>query len=228
MAKILLVEDHETYAETVADGLQAHRFIVEIAATGQEAIERITVVGYDLIIVDWELPDISGLLVVKKVREHRIAVPIIMLTGKASVEEKTEGINAGADDYITKPFDFGEFVARINAALRRSAGGVSHILKVSDLELDPVKYQISRGGQSVHVSPMDFALLEFLMRHPGQVFSAQALMSRVWHMDSDASTEGVRTAVRRIRKAIEKEGEEESILENVARVGYRIIEPRSS
>lgn len=221
MAKILLVEDNETFAATVVDGLNAHNFVVEVADCGQDALERLSIVGCDLLLVDWHLPDTSGLDIVKAVRRKGVKTPIIMLTACSSVDEKAEAINAGADDYVTKPFDNRELVARINAALRRASGGVSHELRVGNITLDPVKHTVHNNGSPVHLSPMDFSLLEFMMRNPGQVFSAQVLMSRVWHSDKDASTEGVRTSVRRIRKAIDTESGD-SAIENVSRVGYRL------
>ncbi len=221
MSKILLVEDNEIFADAVSDGLKAERFVVEIVHTGQEAIERLNLSSCDLAIIDWSLPDISGLSVVRELRAKGLSIPIIMLTGRNSVNDIAEGMDSGADDYVTKPFHMKELVARIHAALRRSNTAITKILQVGDLQMDPIKYIVTRRGVEIHISPTDFALLEFFMRNPGQVFSVQVLLSRVWHLDSGASSEGIRTAVRRLRKALDQEGEI-SVIENVARVGYRL------
>ena len=146
-----------------------------------------------------------------------------MLTGKGKVEDKEEGLDAGADDYLTKPFNMRELTARIRALLRRSPTPAGQSLKVGELELDPQKRLLRKSGVAVHVVPKDFAVLEFLMRYPGEVFSAEALLQRVWSFDSEASTDAVRTSIKRLRKALDDGSDEKnSCIENVRTLGYRL------
>ncbi len=139
------------------------------------------------------------------------------------MSDKETGLDAGADDYLTKPFDLRELVARIRAMLRRRTVAASSVLTYKLIELDPQSHKVTRAGQPVHVLPRDFALLEFLMRHPNEIFAVESLLLRVWESDSEASPEGLRVAVRRLRRALDtSEDLSESIIENVSRVGYRL------
>lgn len=146
-----------------------------------------------------------------------------MLTGKGEIEQKAQGLDSGADDYLTKPFNLKELAARVRSLLRRPKLANSNILTWGSLVLDPAKFEIMRNGEQLRLLPRDFALLEFLMRHPTQIFSAQALLDGVWQYDSDATPESLRVAIRRIRKVIdEKDDLDTSMIENIARVGYRM------
>jgi len=223
MSKILLIEDDQDLAAKIKDELTAERYTVEVSHDGAEACDLLRTFDYDLIISDWMLPGKSGVEIIRELRDRKKATPVLMLTGKSSIENKEEGMDTGADDYLTKPFQMRELSLRVRTLLRRASGGVSNMLSVGDLTMDPVKYTLTRSGTEIRLSPVDFALMEFLMRNPGQVFSAQTLLSRVWHYDSDASAEGLRAAVRRIRKAVDTvDDPTQSIIENVSRVGYRL------
>ncbi len=226
MAKILLVEDDQDLSMMVKAGLEGERHVVEIAYDGEEAMHLIKSEEYDVVVLDWQLPKLTGIEVLKNLRQMSKPVSVIMLTGKSGIDHKEEGIDTGADDYLTKPFDMRELHARLRALLRRPSGAsgmTGNCLKVADLELDPVKYRLTRAGKDIHLTPKDFALLEFFMRNPDHVFSVQTILSRVWSYESDASPEGLRAAIRRIRKAVDKNDDpSESIIENVARVGYRL------
>lgn len=226
MAKILLVEDDQDLSMMVKAGLEGERHVVDCAFDGDEAMHLLKSEEYDLVVLDWQLPKLSGLDVLKKLRQMGKSVSVIMLTGKSAIDHKEEGIDTGADDYLTKPFDMRELHARLRALLRRpggAAGVTGNCLVAGDLELDPVKYRVTRGGKDVHLTPKDFALLEFFLRNPDHVFSVQTILSRVWSYESDASPEGLRAAIRRIRKAVDiTDDPTESIIENVARVGYRL------
>jgi len=226
MAKILLVEDNIDLATIVADCLRSERHVVEAVADGKEAHDFLRVAEFDLVLMDWDLPGISGVEIIKQYRAGGGKTPIIMLTGKSSIDEKEQGFDVGADDYLPKPFDTRELVARVRALLRRQPTTNSNILKIADLELDPVKFRLTKAGQHVHLTPKDFALLEFFMRHPDEIFSPDQLIARVWDFDSEASSEGLRVAIRRIRKAIDSDDSADgSFIENIARVGYRLRMP---
>jgi len=226
MAKILLVEDDRDLSMMVKAGLEGERHVVETAFDGSEALHLLKTEEYDVVVLDWQLPELSGIEVLKKIRQTSKPVSVIMLTGKSGIDHKEEGMDTGADDYLTKPFDMRELHARLRALLRRPGGatGVTgNTLKIADLELDPVKYRLTRGDKDIHLTPKDFALLEFFMRNPDHVFSVQTILSRVWSYESDASPEGLRAAIRRIRKAVDiTDDPNNSIIENVARVGYRL------
>ncbi len=223
MAKILLVEDDEDLAVTVSDMLNDERHTVDTAHNGLDAMELLQNQTYEVIILDWNLPGMTGIEILKKFRAAGGGTPVIMLTGKGEIAEKEQGLDSGADDYLTKPFDLKELAARVRSLLRRPKLASSNVLTWGDLVLDPSKFEISRSGQQLRLLPRDFALLEFLMRHPTQIFSAQALLDGVWKYDSDATPESLRVAIRRIRKVIdERDDLDTSLIENISRVGYRM------
>ncbi len=227
MAKVLLVEDDLDLATTVVDALRDERYIVESAANGLDGANLLKLEEFDLIILDWDLPGKSGVEILKEFRATGKTTPIIMLTGKSTISNKAEGLETGADDYLTKPFDLRELKARLRALLRRASGAVGNQICVGDLVLDPAKYKITKAGNDLHLAPKDFALLEFFMRNPDQVFSVPTIMSRVWSYDSDASSEGLRSSIRRIRKVIDTgDDPADSMIENVARIGYRLKTPK--
>jgi two-component system phosphate regulon response regulator PhoB len=176
-----------------------------------------------VIILDWNLPGLSGVEICRRFRAMQGSTPILMLTGKTQPNEIEQGLDAGADDYLKKPFIMSELLARLRALSRRSGTVVSTVLKIRNIELDPVKHRVKKDGREVHLLPKDFSLLEFLMRHPDEIFSPEALLRRVWDLDAEASTESLRTAVRRIRRVIDdSDDESDSLIENVRRVGYRL------
>lgn len=223
MAKILIVEDDDDFAMTLVDGLSLERHTVERAATGIEGSEFLQAAEYDVIVLDWNLPGRSGIDVLKQFRSSGGTTPVLMLTGKGAIQDKEQGLDTGADDYLTKPFDMRELVARVRALLRRREVVASNTLQARDIVLDPVKHRVTKAGASVHLLPRDFALLEFFMRHPDEVFPAETLLARVWQFESEASLEGLRAAIRRIRKAVDGDADlSNSIIENISRVGYRL------
>jgi DNA-binding response OmpR family regulator len=223
MAKILLVEDNLDLATIVADSLRAERHVVEAVADGQEALEFLRIAGFELVLMDWDLPSLSGVEVIKQYRATGGRTPIIMLTGKSTITDKEQGFDVGADDYLPKPFEVRELIVRIRALLRRQPTSNTNVLQIGDLQLDPVKFRLTKAGQHAHLTPKDFALLEFFMRHPDEIFSPEQLIARVWDFDSEASSEGLRVAIRRIRKVVDTtDSAADSLIENIARVGYRL------
>lgn len=223
MAKILLVEDDEDLAITVSDMLKGERHTVDTMHNGLDASEALKNQAYEVIVLDWDLPGLSGLELLKRFRAGGGGTPVIMLTGKGEIAEKEQGFDSGADDYLTKPFHMKELAARVRSLLRRPSMVNANVLTWGDLMLDPSNFEVSRSGQPLRLLPRDFALLEFLMRHPTQIFSAQALLDGVWNYDSDATPEGLRVAIRRIRKVIDEVDDlDVSMIENISRVGYRM------
>lgn len=223
LAKILLVEDDIDLAVTISDGLSAERHTVETFHDGLDGEATLKMTEYDVIVLDWDLPGMTGIELLRKFRSSGGSTPVIMLTGKGEMAEKEQGLDSGADDYITKPFNLKELAARIRSVLRRPPLLQSNELHYGNLSLDPAKFRVTRGGEELRLLPRDFALLEFLMRHPSEVFSVDTLLARVWQYDSDATPEGLRVAIRRIRKVVDVSDDlSQSVIENISRVGYRL------
>ncbi len=222
MHTILLVEDDQDLAATVTDHLVSERYTVEHAADGLIAEEMLTITSFDLLILDWSLPGKTGIEICREFRARGGRAPIIMLTGRRQIEEKEEGLDTGADDYLTKPFSLRELSARVRALLRRPEQVISSVLTVGDLTLDLIEHSLSKNGEHIHLQKQDFALLEFLMRHPNQVFTPEALINRVWSVESEATAESVRSAIKRLRQKLDNSKDENSLIENIPRVGYRL------
>ncbi len=205
------------------DALSAERHTVETAYDGEHGQHLLKSSEYELLILDWEMPKMSGLELLRHFRQSGGKSPVIMLTGKRELQDKEQGFEMGADDYLPKPFMMRELILRVRALLRRTPTSQGNTLEAGGVVLDTVKHVVIKDGQQVHLLPRDFSLLEFFMRHPGETFSADALLSRVWHHDSDASQEGLRVAIRRIRKALDSSDDMSlSIIQNIPRVGYRL------
>lgn len=226
MSRILLVEDDQDLAQRIIKWLQAERHSVEHVANGREALEYLEGRQYDIIILDWQLPEVPGLDVCKQFRATGGTTPVLMLTGKADITDKESGLDAGADDYLTKPFHPRELSARLRALSRRPAEVVSDQLRAGDLVLQSSTFTVMKNGQRIELLPLEFSLLEFFMRHPGRVFPAEALLERVWPVNSDASPEAVRTVIKTLRKKIDKEGEQ-STIRTIHGVGYKLDMPVS-
>ncbi len=218
MAKVLIVEDDQDLANMVRSYLVFEHHAVEMVGEGGEANDRLKTFAYDLIVLDWGLPGLSGLDILRQFRSRGGTTPILMLTGKDTLVEKESGLDAGADDYLTKPFHMKEFGARVRALLRRAGGRpTENILAAADLTLDVSKYQAAKSGKAIALVRKEFQLLEFLMRHPNQVFNAEALLNRVWPSDSEATPEALRSTMKRLRKKMDPDGE---IIKTIHGVGY--------
>jgi DNA-binding response OmpR family regulator len=220
MAKLLFVEDDSSVSDVVLDLLKSERYLVEHVDTGNEAIYRLRFYEYDAVILDWKLPDISGLDVLKNFRAAGGKTPVIMLTGKREVDDKATGLDSGADDYLTKPFHPMELSARVRALLRRPSAMVGEALEARDILLDPKTHRVTRGDQEIALLPKEFSLLEFFMRHPNTVFTADALLARVWATDSEATSGTIRININRLRSKIDVAGQP-SLITTVYGVGYR-------
>jgi two-component system OmpR family response regulator len=222
MAKILLIEDDREITIVIRGWLQSQSHTVEVVHDGREGMDRLRTCQYDVILLDWELPNQSGIDILNTYRNEGGTTPILMMTGKRSVDEKEAGLDGGADDYLTKPFHMKELSARIRSLLRRASPHVqSNVLTVGDLVLDPAKHKLRKNGVEIVLLPKEFALLEFLMRHPDDVFSGEVLLQRVWHSESEATVEAIRTCIKRLRQKIDGDSEG-SIIETLSRIGYRL------
>lgn len=205
--KILLVEDHQHLAKSIKKGLEINKYVVDITFDGLEAYDLASNEKYDLIILDRMLPGMSGIKICQKLRQEKKKVPILMLTAKAEVEDRVEGLECGADDYLIKPFVFKELLARIKALTRRSSANLKEInnqLKVADLVLDLNSFQVSRADKVVKLSQKEFALLDFLVRHKGHTFTAEQLVEKVWPFESDILANTVQVYIGYLRKKIDK------------------------
>lgn len=195
---------------------------VESLFDGAEAADHLRTFDYDLVLLDWELPGMNGPEICQSFRSGGKITPVLMLTGKNTVDNKIEGLDAGADDYLTKPFSMQELGARVRALLRRPAAMVANVVKVGNLSLDTGKYKVEKGGQPIQLLPKEFQLLEFMMKHPNQYYSAEALLNHVWPSDSEATAEALKSTLKRMRAKIDPEGE---LLKTVRGVGYSLDSP---
>jgi DNA-binding response OmpR family regulator len=221
MPKILIVEDDKSLCQVLGESLQSEGHTVEISNDGADASSRLRAYQYDLLVLDWDIPVLSGIEVLKQFRVRGGKTPILMLTGKSKVDEKELGFETGADDYLTKPFELREFKSRIKALLRRPAALQSKTLKVADIVLDPSLFKVTKAGTEVALSKKEFAVLEFLLRHPKQVYSADALLRCVWTADETVGTETVKTHIKNIRAKLDSPGKP-SVLTTVFGVGYKV------
>jgi DNA-binding response OmpR family regulator len=222
MARILLVEDDQLLSDQVASWLRREQHYVEAVNSAEAAENFLRSTEFDLLVLDWGLPGKSGLSLCRELRERGNRMPVLFLTGKAEIQDKEAGFNSGADDYLTKPFAMPELGFRIKALLRRApAYQDTNVLKVRGLVLEPGKYRLHLFGEEIRLLPREFAVLEFLMRHPGEVFSPETLFNRIWASDSTASAEAVSVCVRRLRKKIDRDPEH-PLISNIHGVGYRL------
>jgi len=219
VAKILLVEDELDLLELVSMVLTARGHAVQKCSSGDEALGMLRVYKFDLLILDWMMPDVTGLEVLKQYRDMGGNLPVLMLTAKASADDKETGLDSGADDYLTKPFEIKELAARVRALLRRPARVSNSLLETGNLRVDPASCRVEKSGAEIHLRPKVYDLLVFLMRHPDQVFSADALLDRVWLDDSSASPDTVRTHIKLMRKSIH-DGDSSDLIETVRGKGY--------
>ncbi|MBZ0185825.1 MAG: response regulator transcription factor [Candidatus Obscuribacterales bacterium] len=221
MAKIFVVEDDLDVAEQIQLWLSHEQHVVEVVHNGDEALDRLKFYEYDLVVMDLGLPDRSGMEILRDYRSRGGNTPILILTGKHSIVDKTEGLDTGADDYLTKPFNMKELSARIRALLRRGGATKPVVLKSRDLTLDPVSRKVLRGEDEIKLLPKEFAILEFMLRHPNEVFSPEALLNRVWNSESDSSVDTVYTTMRTLRKKISAD-DANFLIETIHGAGYKL------
>lgn len=221
--KILVVEDEKRIANYVKKGLELKSHVVDVCYDGQAGLDFALAEEYDLLILDWMLPGMSGLEICKQLRADDDSTPILMLTARGEVKDTVTGLDAGADDYLPKPFAFEELLARVNALGRRSKEEVTSTFAIDSLVVDPKQAQVIRAGKEVQLSKKEFSLLEFLLRNQGQVFSAQQLAERVWSFDSDVTPNAAQVYIGYIRNKIDKDfPEEKPLITTVRGFGYKV------
>lgn len=222
MSKVLLVEDDCELSEVLELTLANRGFLVQSVRDGQAALDLLRVNKYDAIILDWMMPGLSGVDVCRRLRAHGNSTPILMLTARTSDEDIELGLDVGADDYLTKPFENKILAARLRALLRRPPVCLDPVMTIGDITWNPTTRMASRSGKELHLRPMVARLFEFLLRHRGQFFTADALLKRVWHDEALVSLETVKTHIKLLRRAIDVQGSP-SLIESERHRGYRLI-----
>ena len=225
--RLLIVEDEPDLAAAVAVGLRRDGYAVDIAATGAGAVERLEVAAYDLICLDLGLPDADGTSICRAIRSGELSMPdqppprILMLTARSGLDDRVTGLDVGADDYLAKPFSFAELTARVRALLRRDSVNAGSVIRLGELELDAARFEARRIGARLDLTPKEFALLRYLMLHPGQVLTPERLLEHVWDEQADPFTNTVRVTVSNLRRKVAAAGPGQPI-ETVTGVGYRL------
>lgn len=221
--RILLVEDDRKVASFIKKGLSEEGHAVDTAADGETGLAMGLDRLHDLIILDVMLPAKPGFQVVRELRQAKVSTPILLLTARDTIEDKVQGLDAGADDYLTKPFAFAELLARVRALLRRGGEGRQSVLQVADLVLDPATRTVKRGGETVPLTNREFALLEYFMRNPGRVLTRAMITEKVWDYSFDSETNVIDVYVNYLRKKIDS-GRPFKLLHTVRGVGYVLKE----
>ncbi len=221
--RILLVEDEKRIASFIERGLKEESYVVDITRNGIDGLFQATHATYDLIILDIMLPDMNGFDICREIRRMGVTTPILMLTARNSVKDKVSGLDAGADDYLTKPFAFEEFLARVRALLRKAYTVRTTTLKVGDLELNQLTRKVKRSDSEINLANKEYALLEYLMLHANQVVTRTMISEHVWNEDFDSLTNVFDVYIHRLRKKI-NEGFDKDLIQSIRGVGYILRE----
>jgi len=221
--RILVVEDEHKIANSIKKGLEQESYAVDVAFEGQEGFDLAVSEDYDLIILDLLLPKMDGLEICSKLREKQIHTAIIMLTAKGQISDKVTGLDVGADDYLTKPFAFEELLARIRALIRRPKNNTGTTLNIEDLTLNTTNYEVRRGSKLIRLSSKEYALLEYLMRHPNQVLTKEQIISHIWDYDADVLPNTIEVYIGYLRVKIDRPYPDKSaLIQTVRGFGYKI------
>jgi len=220
--RILLAEDEDKIAKFIIQGLKEEGYAIDHVLNGKEALSTLSIYEYDLLITDIIMPQMNGIDLVKNIREQNIKVPVLILSAKDQISDKVLGLDAGADDYLAKPFAFDELLARVRALLRRKAD-YKEKLEVGDLILEPEKHRVLLAGKVVDLTPKEYSLLEFLLRNKGRVVTRTAIIEHVWDMNFDSDTNLVDVFMSYLRKKVEPKGSGKFI-HSIRGVGYMIKE----
>jgi DNA-binding response OmpR family regulator len=222
MPKALLADDDARLRQLIGDWLEHHQFTLDVVSDGVQAQEMLGHGVYDVLIFDWDMPGMNGVDLCRWFRGRGGTTPVLMLTGKNSIDEKEDGFSAGVDDYLTKPFELRELTARLTALLRRGNVAPTRKVQAGPLSIDPDAHAASVDGTPLKLTATEFAVLEFMSRHPNQVFSADALIDRVWKSSSEISPDTVRVYIKRLREKLMALGHGE-LIQNVHGVGYKLV-----
>jgi len=221
--RILLVEDEKKLCELIARALRAERYAVDIAFDGQQGWDMADAFEYDLIILDLMLPVLTGTEILRRVRHAHQEVPILILTARDATTEKAENVQAGADDYLTKPFAFAELIMRVKALLRRGSMSRATVLRIGDLEMDRLTQQVKRGGRRIELTPKEYSLLEYFATNPGRVFSRTMIIEHVWDQSFEGLNNIVDVYVRHLRRKVD-DPFPTKLIRTVRGVGYGLGE----
>lgn len=219
--RLLVIEDEQKIARVITESLKREKYAVDAAYDGEEGFNLADSQPYDLLIVDRMLPGLEGTEIVKKLRENGKNMPILFLTALSTTEDKTLGLDVGADDYLTKPFAIDELLARVRALLRRPPIQQPDILKIDDLEIDKQQQTVTRAGKIIDLTNKEYALLEYLMQHPNQILSKETLIDHVWDFDADILPNNVEAYIKNLRQKIDKPFKKQ-LIKTVRGFGYRI------
>jgi DNA-binding response OmpR family regulator len=219
--RILVIEDDKAVASFVKKGLESEQYAVDVTWDGEDAQSLVGEASFDLVILDLVLPKIDGLEVLKHIRSRKPSLPVLILSGRARVEDRVKGLDLGADDYLTKPFSFSELSARVRALLRRSPNTIGIVLRVEDLELDRAERVVRRAGRRIDLTPREFALLEYLMRNAGRSVTRAMIIEHVWNFSFDTMTNVVDVYISYLRKKIDQDFEHK-LIHTVRNVGYEL------
>jgi len=217
--RLLVVEDEKKVSIFIKKGLEEEGYAVDAAHDGEEGLYMALDNVHDLIILDIQLPKMDGLQVLQEIRKQKVKTPVLLLTVRATIEDKVLGLDSGADDYLTKPFAFQELVARLRALLRRRTEAEPTVLKVADLVLDPARRTVLRGEEKIDLSPREFSLLDYFMRNPGRVLTRTMITEHVWDYDFDTDTNVIDVYVNYLRKKIDS-NRDPGLIQTVRGVGY--------
>ena len=223
--RILVVEDDDSLAEALVDALEDERYAVDLAADGATADELAAVNDYDLVVLDWTIPEPTGIELLRAWREAGSETPVLMLTGRRDIEDRVDGLDTGADDYLTKPFSFVELMARVRSLLRRRAKSLT-TLRAGDVELDRAGHRVTVAGELVELAPKEFGILEYLLGRLDETVSRTDLVEHVWDDTFDAMSNVVDVMVYRLRKKIDG-GRDGKLLQTVKGIGYRLRSERA-
>lgn len=221
--RILIVEDEHKIANSIKKGLEQESYAVDVAFDGQEGYDLAVSEDYDFIILDILVPSLDGIQICSKLREKQIHIPILMLTAKGQVNDKVAGLDAGADDYLTKPFAFEELIARIRALARRPKNSTGTILTLEDLTLNTTSYEVRRNGTLIRLTAKEYALLEYLLRHTNQVIKKEQIINHIWDYDADVLPNTVEVYVGYLRNKIDKPfPTQPALIHTVRGFGYKV------
>ncbi|NNM53511.1 MAG: response regulator transcription factor [Spirochaetales bacterium] len=221
--RILVVEDEAKIANFIQKGLREEGYTVEVASDGEQGLRRVLAEPFDLMVLDLTLPEMDGLEVCRTVRDKGLLLPVVMLTARDGVEDKVRGLDIGADDYVTKPFEFEEFLARVRSHLRKSRQSSQTVLHIADLVLDTRSRRVERGGRLIELSLKEMSLLQFLMEHQGEVLSRLEISERVWDIHFDTTTNVIDVHINRLRKKVDY-GYTPQLIHTVRGAGYMLKE----
>ncbi len=223
--RILIVEDEHRIANAIKKGLEQEGYAADVTYSGNDGFDMASTEDYDAIILDIMLPEMDGITICKELRKNRIHTPIILLTARGQIKDKVEGLDSGADDYLTKPFSFEELLARVRALGRRPKTVLDPVLKVEDLTLDPKQFQVERNGTYIKLSSKEFSLLEYLMRNAGRILTKDQIIGHVWDYDADILPNTVEVYIRNLRNKIDSPfHREKPLIHTVRGFGYKIGE----